>query len=117
MGVRSRLTASSVPPIWCTLEAMITGVGGVGGVPSKSGSLDSKAAAQPSPKIAEPTVFARESSGVACIRMPLMLSAATTSACLPGCSRSDWTASLIKGTPLAQPTPVTWYLSVEGAIS
>ena len=89
----------------------------MGPVRSRSGSLESSAAAQPSPKIAEPTVFARGSSGVARIRVPLMLSAATTSACLPGCSRSAWEASFISGTPLAQPTPVMWYLSVVGSIS
>ena len=45
-----------------------------------------------------------------------MLSAATTSACLPGCSRIVWIASRISGTPLAQPTPLMWYLSVAGSI-
>ena len=45
-----------------------------------------------------------------------MLSAATTSACFSGCSRSVWAARRISGTPLAQPTPLTWYLSVVGSI-
>ncbi len=68
--------ALSVSPIWWTWEARIAGVGGI---PSGSGSRESSAAAQPSPKIAEPTVFAFGSSGVARVSVLLMLSAATTS--------------------------------------
>ena len=45
-----------------------------------------------------------------------MLSAATTSAFLPGCSRSVCEARRTSGTALAQPTPTTWYLSVAGSI-
>ena len=41
-----------------------------------------------------------------------MLSAATTSACLPGLLAQRLDARRISGTPLAQPTPVMWYLSV-----
>ena len=84
--------------------------------PSARGSQDSSAAAQPSPKIAEPTVFARGSSGVARIRMLLMLSAATITAWRSGCSRSACAVSRISGIALAQPTPVMWYLSVAGSI-
>ena len=46
-----------------------------------------------------------------------MLSAATTSVLRSGCSCSVWEASFSSGTPLAQPTPVMWYLSVVGSIA
>jgi hypothetical protein len=49
-SLKRRLTASRVPPIWWTCEARIVG-------PSARGSADSSAAAQPSPKIADPTVL------------------------------------------------------------
>ena len=50
------------------------------------------------------------------VAVPLMLSAATTRAWRPGCSAIACAASRIRGTPLAQPTPVTWYLSVVGCM-
>ena len=106
----ARLTASSVPPIWWTWVARIIG-------PSAPGSAESSAAAQPSPKIEEPTVLARGSSAVARVRMLLMLSAPTTRQSRPGCCCSIPAAIRISGTALAQATPVTWYLSVVGSIS
>ncbi len=92
-------------------------LGGEDDRPIRTRVAGEDAAAQPSPKIAEPTVFALESSGVAGISVPLMLSAATISASLSGCSCIACPASLISGTPLAQPTPLMWYLSVVGSIS
>ena len=46
----------------------------------------------------------------------LMLSAATTSTGCEGSACNVCPASRISGTALAQPTPVTWYLSVLGRI-
>ena len=57
------------------------------------GSPSSSAAAQPSPKIEEPTTLARESSSEERIRMPAMLSAATTSPSYRGDRSSDCAAS------------------------
>ena len=102
-------TWSSEPGSWWTALATISG-------PADSCEpRSSNAAPQPSPNRAEPTTLVRSSPGAARVMKPETASAATTSARSSGRSRSTWPASRSSGTALAQPTPVTWYLSRPGA--